>query len=154
MRSRFLLAAVAAPALLAGCTVGPNYHQPDTPTPPAYVEPQATPAPGAAIDPARWWRAFGDPMLDQLVERALATGPDIRLAASRIRESRYQEIVAGAVDKPTANALAGYDRLSFGQNVNIGQALGGGSGSRPVAPAARCRLTRAYPATLNGIVSR
>ncbi|WP_375380858.1 efflux transporter outer membrane subunit [uncultured Sphingomonas sp.] len=126
-RSRLLLASAAAATLaLPGCTVGPNYVAPQLPTPPAFVSPQAAPPPGQAIDPAQWWSAFGDPILDRLVTRALANGPDIRTATSRVREARYQEIVAGAVNKPTVSGLAGYSRLSFSNNVGFG---GGASGA-------------------------
>ena len=126
MRSRLLLAGAAAATLaLGGCTVGPNYVAPQLPTPPAFASPQASPPPGQAIDPAQWWSAFGDPILDRLVTRALADGPDIRTATSRVREARYQEIVAGAVDKPTVNALGGYSRLTLSKNIG----LGGGAAS-------------------------
>src|SRR3546814_1890097 len=61
------------PALLIGaCTVGPDYHAPEIAVPPAYQEAPTVAAPGAQIDPAYWWKAFGDPELDALVARALA----------------------------------------------------------------------------------
>ncbi len=130
MRSRLLLAGAATATLaLAGCTVGPNYAAPQLATPPAFVSPQAAPAPGQAIDPAQWWSAFGDPLLDRLVARALADGPDIRTAASRVREARYQEIVAGAADKPTVSGLGGYSRLSLSKNVGFGGGSAGAGGA-------------------------
>jgi NodT family efflux transporter outer membrane factor (OMF) lipoprotein len=127
MRSR-LLAGLATGFALAGCTVGPSYVRPEFATPPAYTSPQPDTSPGQAIDPAQWWSAFGDATLDHLVTRALADGPDIRTAASRVRESRYQEIVAGAADKPTVGGLAGYSRLSFSDNVGFGGGATGASG--------------------------
>ncbi|MGI4949027.1 MAG: efflux transporter outer membrane subunit, partial [Janthinobacterium lividum] len=112
-----------------GCTVEPNYVTPELATPPAYVSPQPTAPAGDTIDPAHWWSAFGDPVLDGLVTRALAQGPDIRTAASRVREARYQEIVAGAANRPTVSGLGGYSRLSFSDNVGFGGGSTGSSGS-------------------------
>ena len=34
----------------------------------------------------RWWTAFGDPVLDQLVDEALANNEDLRIAAARVDE--------------------------------------------------------------------
>jgi NodT family efflux transporter outer membrane factor (OMF) lipoprotein len=86
--------------------------------PPAYGEPQVTIA-GAAIDPARWWSAFGDPQLDTLVDRALKGNPDIAVAASRVRQARLQEIGARAAGKPTVDATAGASHVEFSKNAGF-----------------------------------
>ena len=77
-------AAPFAAALLAGCTVGPNYARPDSPVPPAYAEAHAAAgATDAAL--ALWWQRFGDAQLATLVNRALAQNLDVQSAAARIR---------------------------------------------------------------------
>ena len=43
---------------------------------------------GATLPVTDWWRGFNDPALDQLVEEALADGPSVQLAVSRVREAR------------------------------------------------------------------
>lgn len=48
-----------------------------------------------------WWRAFGDPVLDELVERALANNTDVAIAAARVREARAQEALARSVFYPS-----------------------------------------------------
>lgn len=124
-------------ALLAGaCTVGPDYHPPETPVPLAYGEPQAG-VPGATVDPARWWSAFGDPQLDALVERALKDNPDIAVAVSRVRQARLQEIGARAAGKPTVNAAADANHIEFSKNAGFSSLArlfsgnsGGSGGSR------------------------
>lgn len=123
-------------ALLAGaCTVGPNYHPPALAVPPSYGEPQPVP-PGANIDPARWWSAFGDARLDSLVDRALKGSPDIAIAASRVREARLGEIGARAAGKPTVDATADASHVEFSKNAGFSSLArlfssgsGGGSGS-------------------------
>jgi NodT family efflux transporter outer membrane factor (OMF) lipoprotein len=81
-------AALLGAALIGGCSVLPR----ERPTPPELPTswdespaPATTPAPPA--DPA-WWRGFGDPLLDQLVQEALADGPSLKIAAARVREAR------------------------------------------------------------------
>ncbi len=43
---------------------------------------------GAAAPVTDWWRGFNDPVLDQLIAEALAEGPSVQLAVSRVREAR------------------------------------------------------------------
>lgn len=123
--------ALLATALLAGCTVGPNYRPPDAATPPAYVDPQ--PAAAGAVDLARPWAAFGDPVLTGLIERALKDNPDVRIAASRVRQARLQEIIARAGGKPTLTADANGTYIHFSKNAGLAtlaqQFGGGGSGA-------------------------
>ncbi len=126
-------AAAAACALLLGaCTVGPNYAPPQLATPPAYAEAPTTPEAGPlsviAAGPAglaAWWTRFNDPELDRLVQRALAGNLDLQSAASRIRQARQQEIIAGAKALPTLTATGALAGLRTGG----GGGNSGGSGS-------------------------
>jgi len=99
------LAAVSL-AALAACTVGPDYHRPDVPTPQAFSEPGAS-APASDADLSRWWLQFHDPVLESLIERALANNLDLEAAASRVRQARFGEKVADAAQWPTVNATGG-----------------------------------------------
>jgi NodT family efflux transporter outer membrane factor (OMF) lipoprotein len=137
MRNRTSAARVAAwlatglaTGLAAGCTVGPNYHPPEMAVPPAFTEPQPA-MPGATVDPARWWSAFGDPRLDSLVERSLKGNPDMAIAASRVRQARLQEVSARAVDKPTVDATGNATNIEFSKNAgfaSLAQLFSGGTG--------------------------
>ena len=73
-------------SLLAACAVGPDYAAPTT------AAPEFLGADAAVIaeEPyeAAWWRQFGDPTLDSLVERALADDLDLKVAAARVDEAR------------------------------------------------------------------
>jgi multidrug efflux system outer membrane protein len=78
---------ISASALtLAACAVGPAYHAPqEPPVALTAVDPQKlTPAPAAAD----WWKAFGDPELDRLIDRALAANLDVRIAVDRVKAAR------------------------------------------------------------------
>src|SRR5690348_9426313 len=82
-RGAALLAALA----LAGCvTVGPDYKQPKTPTP-QLQDIDATRESTGHFQ-AQWWKQFGDPTLDALIQRAAANNLDLRIAVARLAESR------------------------------------------------------------------
>jgi NodT family efflux transporter outer membrane factor (OMF) lipoprotein len=57
--------------------------------------------PGTAVVEADWWRAFGDPALSALVERARVNNTDVRIAAARIDEARGTEAVSRSLLLPT-----------------------------------------------------
>ena len=96
LRSSALLVA----ALLAGCTVGPDFQRPAAPGDTAYRAPgEIRPATGAPIvatgdGPAlRWWTAFGSPRLDALVDQAIAHNRTLAASNATLAASR-QEIAA------------------------------------------------------------
>src|SRR5690606_36465931 len=78
--------ALAALLALGGCAVGPDYVAPSTP-PARFVGADADLLVRQPFE-AAWWEQFDDPVLDGLVQRALAGDLDIRIAAARIEESR------------------------------------------------------------------
>jgi multidrug efflux system outer membrane protein len=87
----------AAMAFLAGCTAGPNYTRPDVDLPTEYGVAQAqVPA------PQRWWVVFQDPVLDKLVDEALAANRDLKAAAQRIEQARAQVAIARSAQWPDA----------------------------------------------------
>ncbi len=75
---------------LAGCAVGPTYHPPMTAAPAHWSEAPLGGATDGAADVVEWWKTFKDPELDSLVERAVATNHDLRIATARLREARAQ----------------------------------------------------------------
>ena len=88
-----LLAVVITAVLVAGCTVGPNYHRPVVQTPATYrdlgentqVQPQA-----ASYADLPWWQVFQDPQLQELIRTALKQNYDLQLATERINAARAQ----------------------------------------------------------------
>ncbi|HEY1150948.1 MAG TPA: RND transporter, partial [Pseudoduganella sp.] len=89
------LSCVAAVSLLAGCA-GPH---PPLPQDAVLALPghwrDGSGDAAAEVD-GQWWRQFGDPVLDQLVQRALNANPDLALAAARVREVQAQANLADA----------------------------------------------------------
>lgn len=61
---------------------------------------------GAEVDLSDWWRGFNDPVLTALVEQALASGPSVQLAVSRVAEARAQSRGAISAYLPELSATA------------------------------------------------
>jgi NodT family efflux transporter outer membrane factor (OMF) lipoprotein len=53
-----------------------------------------------------WWRGYGDPVLDKLIERALANNADVAIAAARVRQAQAQERQARSSLSPSLNLTA------------------------------------------------
>jgi multidrug efflux system outer membrane protein len=101
--------------LLTGCTVGPDYHTPNTPLPDHFG---ATTRPvTATVDFARWWTTFNDPLLDSLIDRAAANNLDLKLAQARLREARAQRGVVASGYYPTVDANGSYRRTRTSENA-------------------------------------
>jgi NodT family efflux transporter outer membrane factor (OMF) lipoprotein len=101
----------AALLLLAGCTVGPNYKEPQPEAPAAFAGPQ--PLAPANVDLSRWWEAFDDPELTRLIAIGLANAPDLQTAASKVREARLGVIQARAQGLPTIDATGSDEYLKI-----------------------------------------
>ena len=106
----------ASVLLLNGCAVGPDYHKPSTSSPAHWSEPLAggeTNAPAALTD---WWKTFHDSELDLLIERAVRSNLDLRIAQARVLEARAQYGIAAADLWPSASTYASYERQQQSQN--------------------------------------
>jgi outer membrane protein, multidrug efflux system len=102
-----IVSGVAAGALLAGCAVGPNYHKPETPVDSHFAN---AGEPGFAQEDTveRYWTGFADPLLDELVESALAHNTDLGVAAANLQAARAARRLAGFDQYPTATLAGGY----------------------------------------------
>lgn len=99
-----------AALLLAGCasvgTVDPA-QLPQAPT--AYKTATANAAPALT---ASWWQPFADPVLDDLVARAMAANTSVQAAANRLAQARAALGGAEAARLPQLGASAGASRAT------------------------------------------
>jgi multidrug efflux system outer membrane protein len=102
--------ALLGAALLAGCAAGPDYHAPSVEAPQAFTQAAGLPSAPAGDTDERWWRHFGDPVLEELLRDALAHNHDLRLAASRVAEARALRSETRWAFAPGGGAAAGYER--------------------------------------------
>ena len=78
----------------------------------------------AAFPAQDWWKAFGDPQLDGLIDEALAGAPSLAMADARVRQAIAQAGLADAARKPTVAATAQYSGVLIPESV-AGEELGG-----------------------------
>jgi len=120
-----LRAVSAGVVLLAvGCAVGPNYQKPDLPVPVGWKEAQQSGVDTRSAELARWWTVFNDPLLDSLVERAVRSNLDLRVAEARIREARGSRAVTASGGWPTVDVSGSYSRNRASENA-VGAPLQG-----------------------------
>ena len=108
--NKFRLATAGLIFLTTSCSVGPNYQKPDLPAPATWTEAQQKGVDARAVELTRWWTAFNDPLLDSLVERAVRSNLDLRLAEARIREARASRVVTASAAWPTVGVSGSYTR--------------------------------------------
>jgi len=96
---------------LASCTVGPDYRPQSASelnVPGAFAGAPATQDESA--DPAGWWEGFGDPLLSDLVARAIAANTDIEASKARLRAARAAAAGARGALLPSVGASASANR--------------------------------------------
>jgi multidrug efflux system outer membrane protein len=96
-------------ALSSGCVVGPNYKRPPAPAPSVYrgeSAEQAVKPEIASFGDQKWWEAFQDDALRDLIRSALQQNYDVRIAAARILQARAQLGIARADQLPEVTAAA------------------------------------------------
>ncbi|OYV37660.1 MAG: hypothetical protein B7Z80_12185 [Rhodospirillales bacterium 20-64-7] len=104
-------------ALLAGCTVGPNFKPPHALKAHQWNTLKHSGEAGVSElsnpDP-RWWRRFHDPVLARLIADAIAGSPNLQQAELRVVSAQQQTAEAAAAGLPTLNGTGSFKRESLG----------------------------------------
>ncbi len=110
---------IATLVALAGCAVGPNYRPPPPATPDEWhaVPTAAAPAGDPAVL-ADWWKTLNDPILDRLIEQALASNKTAKQAYASVVEARARRGIAAAGFWPTLDASASGNRTNSEARVS------------------------------------
>lgn len=93
---------------LGACAVGPEYETPESAAP-QFHNADADRFARTRIE-AAWWSEFGDPVLDDLIGRALSNDLDVRIAATRLAAARAIFDEQRLDRLPTVAAHGAYDR--------------------------------------------
>lgn len=118
---------VSIMVMTAGCAaVGPGYVKPEPPVPAKWHSPLThglNAGPTVAKDLALWWQTLEDPVLCNLVGRAIDGNPDVKIARLRIREARAERNLAAADYHPRADASGAFtqsrsSRQTGGGNIS------------------------------------
>jgi NodT family efflux transporter outer membrane factor (OMF) lipoprotein len=128
MNSRIPLVLPLVALTLSGCVDQGNWKPAPQLKPDALASSQTLH--DAKLDPGawpadQWWRTYGDPQLDALVEQALAGSPTLEIAQARLRAAQAQTIAARAARDPQAAINASLTRERFPQNELYPAPLGG-----------------------------
>lgn len=123
---RFRSAGLVLALFFSACTVGPNYERPEVAIPSAWKEAQQRGIDSQSAELTRWWTAFNDPLLNSLVERAVKSNLDLRIAEGRIREARAARGFTAADLWPTADVSGAYSRSRTSENTLSSPSRSGG----------------------------
>lgn len=106
------LSAISFLILVSGCAVGPDYVRPTIDTPAAFKEqgPWKTAEPGQIDNNHRWWEAYRDPILNDLMDKAAAANQNIRFAEAQYRQAQAAAQAARASFWPAIGYQAGDQR--------------------------------------------
>ena len=99
-------------AVLGACAITPPEVEKEKlpPVPVAFREGFTTAAPAEAQPRGEWWKAFSDPLLDELVERAGRNNASIQVAAARLQQARALVRATDADRAPQVGVGAGVVR--------------------------------------------
>ncbi|THD81107.1 MAG: efflux transporter outer membrane subunit [Phenylobacterium sp.] len=114
-----LLAGLSATALAACATVPSPTPTRQAKAASSYAATAALAGPAADWPTDRWWAAYGDPQLDQLVQEALGGSPTLAVAEARLRKAESQTAQARAAGLPHVSATAGVEEQKQSYHLGI-----------------------------------
>jgi NodT family efflux transporter outer membrane factor (OMF) lipoprotein len=128
---------LAAATFLAGCNFAPKDSPPSTPAPAAFKEAAGA---GAQVrwEPARprddatrtkWWRLYGDPVLDDLEEQVLVSNQTLKGDEAAYRQARALVREARSALFPTVSTSPSYTAYRSSQTLGGSSATAGAAAS-------------------------
>lgn len=114
---------VSALALaLSACQTGHDFQPPKADAQVDWLPTQGEQAvshPQASPIKERWWEVFNDPLLSSLIDRATAANLDLKIATTRLEQSRSARQVVAGDQLPSVSAGLGYQRArNSGEGLN------------------------------------
>jgi multidrug efflux system outer membrane protein len=104
---------LALSVLFAGCaSFKPDYAKPAVELPASWG---GAPANSSSVQHPQWWTVYGDPVLDRLIEEALANNQNVALAVARVDEARAALAATAAEQLPFVGVNANRNRTRFSQ---------------------------------------
>jgi len=127
-RENFKYLCIVFTILLSGCMVGPDYVRPGLDVPAAFTYEDGDPRETANTS---WWKQLQDPVLDRLINEALADNRDIKIAAANIEQAAAVLLQARAPLFPQAgySGTGRRERASESAGTPLSQTLSNTRGS-------------------------
>ena len=142
-----IISGLVVAALLSGCTIGPDYKRPAVARPETFRG-QAT-AEAASLADVPWWEAFQDPILKGLIQDALGSNYDVRIAAARVQEARANLGVARSDYFPSLDYGVGASRARMLPGV-----LGGVGAQAPATDLYSATMSMSWELDIWGRIRR
>ena len=134
---------------LSSCAVGPDFKKPDGPDAKGYevtALPEVlagAPVPGGEeqkIDPSRdipfdWWKQFGSPKLDALVDKAFRNNPSVAAAQASLKQAQEMVYAQDGFFFPTLGADYNFTRNKVSGNTANSSAPGVQGNGSDITPA-------------------
>jgi NodT family efflux transporter outer membrane factor (OMF) lipoprotein len=153
MKHGVRLTALALSLMLSACQiVGPDYHLPkdaalNRPDLQGELAGKGVDAISAPV-PDDWWRLYQDPRLNQLIQQAMVTNTDLRVAAANLSRARMQVAEAQAAGGFHSSVTLGAQRLQeSGEAYLLTEKV-------PVANVADVGISTSYQFDLFGTLQR
>jgi NodT family efflux transporter outer membrane factor (OMF) lipoprotein len=126
MRSPSFLALTVA-LLVSACATVPDLGPRPLPRADRVTNQKAFTAPMADWPKAEWWRAYGDPQLDELIAQGLKSAPTMALAQARLHraEALIGQASAAALPSLGANLAITESKPSYNTGLPVPPALHG-----------------------------
>ena len=107
---------------LSACTVGPDFVRPTPEAPDDWTAWHGGDASlkiavgtGESLSP-EWWRSFGDPVFDRLLQSAFEANPDLLTAALHFSQARVQRRMVDAQREPQLDMAGAVSRQRLSEN--------------------------------------
>jgi NodT family efflux transporter outer membrane factor (OMF) lipoprotein len=109
---------MAAALMLCGCAaVGPDFEKPEAPTPEGWLETAESKLSTDASDHREWWKSFGDPALEALIQRAYEENQALEIAGLRVYEARANlGFAVGTLYPQVTQARLSADGIQLSEN--------------------------------------
>ncbi len=112
--------AVGCALTLSGCTVGPDYVQPEIEEPDAWHAAAVEGLEDGDATLQTWWQVFDDERLNDLVMRSAGGNLNLREALWKVEEARALRGVSASARKPQVGFSADADRSQPSDNGTLG----------------------------------
>lgn len=99
--------------LLASCSLQPNYERPYVDSPLVWRDSLPT---ADAVD-IGWWKQFGDPVLDDLINQSIENNQDLKVAIARVDQFRADLNIARSKLYPQINLEPSASRQQIASSV-------------------------------------
>ena len=140
--ARVLTLAVAA--VLSACTMEPHYSRPSTPVQATWNGNAAGKADSASVADIGWRQFFPDPVLQRLIELALANNRDLRVAVLNVQAAQAQYRIQRADLFPSISATGLEQIERYPAGVSASSSTGGSSGAAATTASSHGETIRYY----------